>query len=278
MKTAVSFEFFPPRTDEQRLVLQSTWQKLAPLAPEYLSVTFGAAGSSQDATRDTVLALRHQTDAPVVPHLTCMLKDRDTLRAMLADYRQIGVDRLVVLRGDKPEGVQVSWPFQHANELIAFIREETGDHFHIEVGCYPELHPESPSAESEVRWFKAKVEAGANGAITQYFYNADAYFRFVDECLKVGVDIPIRPGIMPITNYRQLARFSQMCGAEIPRWIAKRLEGYGDDGASIRAFGMEVVTQLCDRLKEGGAPGFHMYTLNRANASMRIWQHLAGGP
>jgi methylenetetrahydrofolate reductase (NADPH) len=193
---------------------------------------------------------------------------------MLENYRQMGVNRLVVLRGDRPDGMTGPGPFQFASELLAFVRAEFGDHFQTEVACYPEFHPESASPQSELRFFKKKVDAGANGAITQYFYNPDCYFRFVDDCHRIGIDIPITPGIMPITNYKQIARFSAMCGAEIPRWISRRLEGFGDDGAAIRAFGLDVVTAMCERLREGGAPGFHIYTLNRANASMLLWQRL----
>jgi len=274
MKPRISFEFFPPRTDEQKLILESTWQKLAPLRPHYLSVTFGAGGSTLDATRETVAALAAETDVPVAPHISCMASSERMLRDLLQGYRDSGIRRLVVLRGDRPEGLAGPGPFQHADELVAFIRREFGDAFHIEVACYPEFHPESASPNTELRYFKQKVEAGADGATTQYFYNPDCYFRFVDDCRRLGIDIPITPGIMPITNYRQLSRFSDMCGAEIPRWIRRRLEGYGEDGASIRAFGLDVVADLCQRLLDGGAPGLHIYTLNRANASLLLWQRL----
>lgn len=270
----ISFEFFPPRTAEQQLTLESTWQKLAPLNPAYLSVTFGAGGSTLDATYETVKSLTRSTAVSVAPHISCMVKSREVLMAMLQNYRVMGIDRLVVLRGDRPDGMTGPGPFQYASELVAFIRSEFGGHFHIEVACYPEFHPESASPQDELRYFKQKVEAGANGAITQYFYNADCYFRFLDDCHRMGIDIPVTAGIMPITNYRQLARFSAICGAEIPRWISRRLEGYGDDGAAIREFGLDVVTRLCEQLKAGGAPGFHIYTLNRANASMLLWQRL----
>ena len=271
---AISFEFFPPRTAEQRLILESTWQKLAHLEPAYLSVTFGAGGSTLGATRETIEALINSSGVPVAPHISCMARNREMLRELLENYRLKGVNRLVVLRGDRPDGMSGLGPFQYASELVAFVREEFGDDFHIEVACYPEFHPESLSPQSELKHFLTKVEAGANGAITQYFYNPDSYFRFVDDCLRMGIDIPITPGIMPITNYRQLSRFSDMCGAEIPQWIRRRLEGFGDDGAAIRDFGLDVVTALCERLHEGGAPGFHIYTLNRANASMLLWQRL----
>jgi methylenetetrahydrofolate reductase (NADPH) len=270
----ISFEFFPPRTEEQKLILESTWHKLAPLRPEYLSVTFGAGGSTLDATRETVAALAGGTDVPVAPHISCMARSDRMLREMLQSYQAMGINRLVVLRGDRPEGLAGPGPFQYANELVAFIRSEFGDRFRIEVACYPECHPESSSAQSDLYYFKQKVEAGADGAVTQYFYNADAYFRYLDDCQRLGIDVPITPGIMPITNYRQLSRFSEMCGAEIPQWIRRRLEGYGEDGASIRAFGIDVVTELCERLLAGGAPGLHIYTLNRANASFMLWQRL----
>ncbi len=270
----ISFEFFPPRTEEQKLILESTWQKLAPLRPDYLSVTFGAGGSTLDATRETVEALAAATDVPVAPHISCMAASEAMLRDLLQRYSEQGIRRLVVLRGDRPEGTAGPGPFQYANELVGYIRKEFGDRFRIEVACYPEFHPESATAESDLRYFKQKVDAGADGAVTQYFYNADSYFRYLDDCRRLGIDVPITPGIMPITNYRQLARFSAMCGAEIPQWIRRRLESYGDDGASIRAFGLDVVSRLCERLLEGGAPGFHIYTLNRANATFLLWQRL----
>jgi len=270
----ISFEFFPPRTAEQKAVLDAAWQELEPLRPEYLSVTFGAGGSTLEATRETVLDLSGRTGVPVAPHISCMAQDEDMLRRLLTGYREHGIDRLVVLRGDRPDGVTASGPFQYANELVAFIRREFGDAFHIEVACYPEFHPESTSPETELYFFKQKVEAGADGAVTQYFYNADAYFGFRDDCARAGIDIPITPGIMPITNYRQLARFSQMCGAEIPQWIARRLEGFGEDLQAINEFGLDVVTRLCERLLEGGAPGLHIYTLNRARAGHELWRRL----
>jgi methylenetetrahydrofolate reductase (NADPH) len=275
MKAGISFEFFPPRTEEQRLTLESTWQKLAPLRPQYLSVTFGAGGSTLDATWETVAALTAATDVPVAPHISCMAPSKMMLRDILQSYREMGITRLVVLRGDRPDGLSGPGPFQHADELVRFIRHEFGDSFSIQVACYPEFHPESPSARSELFYFKQKVDAGADGAVTQYFYNVDSYFRYVDDCRRLGIDIPITAGVMPITNFRQLSRFSEMCGAEIPQWIRRRLEAFGDDGASIRAFGLDVVTGLCERLLAGGAPGLHIYTLNRANASFLLWQRLS---
>jgi len=273
---SISFEFFPPRTEEQRLILESTWQKLAPLRPDYLSVTFGAGGSTLDATRETVAALAAETEVPIAPHISCMAQSEPLLREMLQTYLDQGISRLVVLRGDRPDGVIGPGPFQFANELVAWIRREFCDSFRIEVASYPEFHPESASARTELLYFKQKVEAGADGAVTQYFYNADAYFHYLDDCRSMGIDIPITPGIMPITNYRQLSRFSEMCGAEIPRGLRGRPEAVGDDGASIRAFGLDVVTELCERLLAGGAPGLHIYTLNRANASFLLWQRLRG--
>ena len=274
----ISFEFFPPRDAEQRLVLESTWQKLARIRPDYLSVTFGAGGSAQDATLQAVDDLMQEAGVPVAPHISCMAPSKERIRALLQTYRDRGVDRLVVLRGDRPAndngGDNPSRPFCYANELVAWIRSEFGSAFHIEVACYPELHPESPSVESELKFFRQKVEAGASGATTQYFFNVESYFRFVDEISRMGIDIPITPGIMPITNYKQLARFSAICGAEIPQWIRRRLESYGDDGASIREFGLEVVSRLCERLLDYGVPGLHVYTLNRANATLRLWQNI----
>jgi len=271
----ISFEFFPPRTGEQKLILHSTWQKLAPLKPRYLSVTFGAGGSTLDSTRGTVDDLIKRSGVDVAPHISCMTPSKEVLHDLLDSYRQAGVNRLVVLRGDRPEGVEATGPFEYANELVSYVREHFESQFYIEVACYPEFHPESDSPESEMNFFKQKVEAGADGAVTQYFYNADSYFRFVDDCRAQGIDIPITPGIMPITNYQQLSRFSAMCGAEIPQWIRKRLKGFGDDGAAIREFGHDVVAKLCERLLEGGAPGLHIYTLNRANACLKLWQRLS---
>lgn len=272
----ISFEFFPPRNGEQELVLDATWQKLARERPEYVSVTFGAGGSTLKSTRSTVHRLMNGGEVPVAPHISCMAPSREAVDAMLAEYRDKGVRRLVVLRGDRPSGVSGPGPFQYANELVAHVRDRFGDGFHVEVACYPEFHPESGSPDDELKWFRAKVEAGADGAITQYFYNPDAYFRFVDDAQRAGIEVPITPGIMPITNYRQLARFSNMCGAEIPQWILRRLEAMGDDGAAIREFGLDVVTRLCERLLQGGAPGLHIYTLNRANATLRLLQRLRG--
>jgi len=272
--TPISFEFFPPRSGEQKLILESTWQKLARLRPRYLSVTFGAGGSALQATLETVTDLLDKSGVPVAPHISCMAKDRDMLYRLLESYKDAGVERLVVLRGDRPAGVRGPGPFQYASELVTFVHASFPGTFHVEVACYPEFHPESPTPETEFKYFKQKVDAGADGATTQYFYNTDCYFRFLEDCERHDINIPITPGIMPITNYTSLVRFSAMCGAEIPRWIRKRLESYEDDGASIRAFGLDVVTKLCERLLLGGAPGLHIYTLNRANATMLLWQRL----
>lgn len=269
-----SFEFFPPRNDEQTLILRSTWQKLARLAPRYLTVTFGAGGSTQESTRRTVNDLIELSGVPVAAHISCMARELSMLDELLDQYRASGVNRLVVLRGDPPESMDFTPPFRYANELVTHVRQRHGDFFHIEVGCYPEVHPESADMDAEIHWFAEKVRAGADGAITQYFFEADTYFRFVERVRAAGVTIPITPGIMPITNYTQLARFSARCGAVIPDWLAQRLEAFGEDGAAIRDYGLEVVSALCDRLVRGGAPGLHFYTLNRANATIRILQNL----
>jgi len=274
MDTTFSFEVFPPRDEAQNLILESTLEKLAALHPAYVSVTFGAGGSTLDRTRETVLEIQKRFGIDSVPHLSCMASET-VINQLLETYRHAGVKRLVVLRGDQPEGVQHPGPFRHANDLVQHIRQRFGDAFYIEVACYPEFHPESTSPETELDFFKQKVDAGANGAITQYFFNADSYFRYLEDCQRLGISIPIIPGIMPITNYERLARFSDLCGAEIPQWIRRRLIGYGDDGASIRAFGEEVITRLCEQLLQGGAPGLHFYTLNRANATLKIWRNLS---
>jgi methylenetetrahydrofolate reductase (NADPH) len=269
-----SFEFFPPKTAEGLAKLEATSLKLAALKPRFFSVTFGAGGSTRDRTFSTVVDIQHKSGIEVAPHLSCISSTHDNIREVLHAYRDEGINHMVALRGDIPSGVVEAGEFRHANELVRFIREETGDHFHIEVAAYPEYHPQSTSPDRDLANFKRKVEAGANSAITQYFYNADAYFRFIERCRQVDIGIPIVPGIMPITNYHQLARFSDTCGAEIPRWIRKRLEAWGEDLESIRAFGEDVVTALCERLLEGGAPGLHFYTLNKAEPSIAIWKNL----
>lgn len=268
-----SFEFFPPQTPEGIEKLRATRRQLAQLKPKFFSVTFGAGGSTRDRTLETVLEIQAEGYV-AAPHLSCIGATSDNIRTMLQQYRHGGIRHLVALRGDLPSGMAQGGEFRYANELVAFIRAEFGDTFHIDVASYPEYHPQAASPQEDLKNFKRKVEAGADSVITQYFYNADAYFRFVDECEAMGVDIPVVPGIMPINKFSQLARFSDACGAEIPRWIRKRLEGYGDDNASIRAFGLDVVTDLCDRLLRAGAPGLHFYTLNSAGLPTTIWQRL----
>ena len=274
-----SIEFFPPKTPEGTEKLRLTRAALALLKPAYFSVTFGAGGSTQQGTLDTVRDIRSEGH-DAAPHLSCLGSSRESLRTMLEEYRTQGIRRLVALRGDLPSGYGAvdfsSGEFRYANELVAFIRAETGDWFHIEVAAYPEMHPQARSPQDDLECFARKVQAGADGAITQYFYNADAYFRFVDDARRLGVTVPIVAGIMPITNYTQLLRFSDMCGAEIPRWVRLKLAGFGDDAPSIRAFGLDVVTALCERLLAGGAPGLHFYTLNQAAATTAIWQRLTG--
>jgi methylenetetrahydrofolate reductase (NADPH) len=268
-----SFEFFPPRTPEGKQKLRATWQQLARLGPRFFSVTFGAGGSTREGTLETVLEIRaagHQA----APHISCVASTRADVAAQLERYRAHGIRHLVALRGDLPSGVAATGEFRYANELVSFIRESTGDCFRIEVACYPEFHPQTRNAADEVGNFKRKVDAGADGAITQYFYNPDAYFRFVDECRAAGITLPIVPGIMPIGNFSQLARFSDACGAEIPRWMRIKLESYRDDSVSIRAFGLDVVTALCEKLLAAGAPGLHFYTLNQAGLASTIWQRL----
>jgi methylenetetrahydrofolate reductase (NADPH) len=272
-----SIEFFPPKTPEGIDKLRITRARLVELQPKYFSVTFGAGGSTQKGTLDTVLDIKREGH-DAAPHLSCLGSSRENLRAMLAEYKAHGIRRVVALRGDLPSGYGAvdfsSGEFHHANELVEFIRAETGDWFHIEVAAYPEMHPQARSPQDDLRHFVHKVQAGADAAITQYFYNADAYFQFVEQAHKAGVTVPIVAGIMPITNYSQLIRFSDMCGAEIPRWIRLKLASFGDDGQSIRAFGLDVVTVLCERLLAGGAPGLHFYTLNQSAATMTIWRRL----
>jgi len=272
-KQLFSFEFFPPQTPEGVEKLAATRKKLAPLRPEFFSVTFGAGGSTQDRTVETIRQIKAEGYS-AAPHLSCVASTRENIRAMLNTYKDMGIKRIVALRGDMPSGMGSIGEFQYANELVSYIRAQTGEHFHIEVAAYPEFHPQARSAQDDILNFKRKVSAGADSAITQYFYNADAYFRFVEACSKLGVTVPIVPGIMPIVRFAQLARFSDACGAEIPRWMRRKLEGYGDDSASIQEFGQDVVTALCERLLAGGAPGLHFYTLNQAEPSLAIWQGL----
>jgi len=269
-----SFEFFPPKTEEGVAKLRNTRDELAKLKPRFFSVTFGAGGSTRERTFETVCEIQRDSSIEASPHLSCVGSTKDSIRDILNLYRQQDIHHIVALRGDLPSGMGQPGEFRYANELVEFIRAETGDHFHIEVAAYPEFHPQASSADADLDNFKRKVESGADSAITQYFYNPYAYYNFVEQCEKRGIDLPIVPGIMPITNYTQLARFSDMCGAEIPRWIRKRLEAYGDDRASIRSFGEEVISEMCQALLDAGAPGLHFYTMNQAAPSTAIWNKL----
>jgi methylenetetrahydrofolate reductase (NADPH) len=271
---AFSFEFFPPQTPEGVEKLRTTRQQLALFNPKFFSVTFGAGGSTQDRTFETVLEIQAEGYAEAAPHLSCIGSTSENIRSQLQKYLDSGVSYLVALRGDLPSGMAQPGEFRYAAELVEFIRREFGNVFHIEVAAYPEYHPQARSAQDDLQNFKRKVEAGADSAITQYFYNADAYFRFVNACEIANIKIPIVPGIMPINRFNQLARFSDACGAEIPRWLRKKMEGYGDDSASIRAYGLDVVTDLCSQLLDAGAPGLHFYTMNSPNLTTTIWQRL----
>ncbi len=269
----VSFEFFPPKTPEGVEKLVGVRQKLYALKPHFFSVTYGAGGSTQDGTLSTVQAIIAEGH-DAAPHFSCIGATKDSVRAQLAIFKAAGIRRIVALRGDLPSGYGAFGEFKYASELIEFIRSETGNHFHIEVGCYPEVHPQAKSPESDLAAYLVKVKAGASSAITQYFFNSDAYFRFVDDAHKLGATIPVVPGIMPILSSSQLMRFSDACGAEIPRWIRLRLQAYGDDSASIKAFGLDVVTDLCDQLRNAGVPGLHFYTMNQSGASVEICKRL----
>ncbi|MDC7825674.1 methylenetetrahydrofolate reductase [NAD(P)H] [Pseudomonas sp. BLCC-B13] len=270
-----SFEFFPTKTEAGHEKLMGVARQLASYNPDFFSCTYGAGGSTRDRTLNTVLQLDGDVGVPTAPHLSCVGDSKDELRSLLSQYKNSGIKRIVALRGDLPSGMgMASGELRYANELVEFIRSETGDHFHIEVAAYPEVHPQARSYEDDLQNFVRKCRAGANSAITQYFFSADCYFYFVERVRKLGVDLPIVPGIMPITNYSKLARFSDACGAEIPRWVRKQLEAYGDDLESIQAFGEQVVTEMCERLLQGGAPGLHFYTLNQADASLAIWNNL----
>jgi len=275
--TALSFEFYPPKTDDQRAQLDRTASRLKAYAPEYVSCTFGAGGSTLSYTSETVRHLNQHHGLQAAPHLSCVGGTREEIRELLKLYRAIGVRRIVALRGDLPSGMGFPGDLRYASELIAFIRAEHGDAFRIEVGAYPETHPQASDALADLRHFKAKIDAGADAAITQYFYNADAYFHFVDATRRLGVDVPIIPGVMPISNFSQLHRFSEQCGAEIPRWIARRMQAYGDDTESVRAFGADVVAALCERLIAGGAPSLHFYTLNLAKPTSAVLQRIGRG-
>ena len=276
MTIPISFEFFPPKTPEGTEKLRLTRQALYAHQPEFCSVTFGAGGSTQEGTFSTVKAIQDEGVAAAC-HFSCVGATRATVREQLAALQAMGIQRLVALRGDLPSGYGIGGEFVYASDLVAFIRQETGDAFHIEVAAYPEIHPQAKSAEADLQAFAAKVKAGANSAITQYFFNADAYFRFVDDVQRLGVDVPVVPGIMPIASSTQLMRFSDACGAEIPRWIRLRLQGFGDDTASIKSFGLDVMTDLCDQLCAGGVPGIHFYTMNQAAATTEIIRRLKLG-
>jgi len=271
----ISIEFFPPKTPEGAEKLRVARGKLAELQPKYFSVTFGAGGSTQSGTLSTVLEIQAEGHEGA-PHLSCIGATRASIRAILKEFQDHGIRRVVALRGDLPSGYGGAGELRYASDLIEFIRAETGDWFRIEVAAYPEMHPQARSPQDDLDNFVCKIKAGANAAITQYFYNPDAYFQFVDNARKLGVDAPIVPGIMPITNFTQLMRFSDMCGAEIPRWIRLKLASYGDDTASIKAFGLDAVSSLCERLLAGGAPGLHFYSMNQAGPTTAIWQRLHG--
>ena len=267
-----SCEFSAPRTPEACEKLRQVHKRLLAINPDFFSVTYGAGGSTKDGTKQAVLDIK-ATGSDVAPHLSFGSDSEEKIEALIHEYREAGITRVVALRGDVPSGAG-GGSLRYANELVAFIREKTGDHFHIEVAAYPEVHPDSRSAASDIDYFKRKVDAGANSALTQYFYNADAYFWYVDACEKRGIDLPIVPGIMPITNFASLVRFSDKCGAEIPRWIRRSLESWADDPESQKKFGEEVVTRLCQRLLDGGAPGLHFYTLNQSLPTLRLWRNL----
>jgi methylenetetrahydrofolate reductase (NADPH) len=268
-----SFEFFPPRTDEGHRKLAVVRRELALLNPAFFSVTYGAGGSTRDNTRDTVLAIK-QEGLSVAPHLSFGADNEASILALVQQYQAAGIDRIVALRGDVPSGMGASRSV-YASELVSFLRQKTGDHFHLEVAAYPEIHPEAAGYVEDITFLKQKFDAGANSAITQYFYNADAYFNFMEDCIAAGIDKPIYPGIMPITNYANLARFSANSGAEIPRWLAHKLESFGDHKQSIVSFGEEFVTRFCEKLLAGGAPGLHFYTMNQTNPSAAIWRNLS---
>ena len=272
--TSISFEFFPPKTPEGAAKLVNVRHELYALKPEFFSVTYGAGGSTQDGTLQQVQAILSE-GFDAAPHFSCIGATRDSVREQLAAFKAAGIRRMVALRGDLPSGHGTFGEFRYASELVAFIREETGDYYHLEVGCYPEVHPQAKSPEADLQAYVTKVRAGANSAITQYFYNSDAYFRFVDDAYKLGADIPVVPGIMPIISSTQLMRFSDACGAEIPRWIRLRLQAFGDDTASIKAFGLDIVADLCEQLLNGGAPSLHFYTMNQAQAVKQIVERIS---
>jgi methylenetetrahydrofolate reductase (NADPH) len=274
MSLPISLEFFPTKTPEGAEKLRAVRQQLYSLKPEFCSVTFGAGGSTQDGTLQAVTEIMAE-GCPAAPHLSCIGQSRESIRERLAAYRAAGIRRIVALRGDLPSGYGLGGEFRYASDLVAFVRAETADHFHIEVAAYPETHPQAKSPTADLEAFAAKVKAGADSGITQYFFNSDAYFRYVDDLHHLGVDVPVVPGIMPITSSTQLMRFSDACGAEIPRWIRMRLQAFGDDTASIKAFGLDVVTDLCDQLRNAGVPGLHFYTMNQSAVTMEIVRRLA---
>ncbi|WP_347330742.1 methylenetetrahydrofolate reductase [NAD(P)H] [Marinimicrobium locisalis] len=273
----LSFEFFPPKTDQGREKLLNVRKKLSELEPDFFSVTYGAGGSTRDNTKGLVKHFKNE-GVPVAPHLSFGGDEEETIKALIQEYKDAGIDRIVALRGDMPSGVGGGYQMVYANELVAFIRKHFGNHFHLEVAAYPEIHPQANSYDDDIKFLKGKFEAGADSAITQYFYNPDAYFYFMDQCAKAGITQPIYPGIMPIINYKNLTRFSDACGAEIPRWMRKRLEAYGDDSDSIKAFGEELVTELCETLLENGAPGIHIYTMNQYAPTANIVNNLGLQP
>jgi methylenetetrahydrofolate reductase (NADPH) len=272
--TPISFEFYPPKTDEQRAQLARTVKRLKAHAPEFVSVTFGAGGSTLSYTPETVRELRQAHGLNGVPHVSCMGGTREEIAQLLQLYRALGCDRIVALRGDLPSGMARMGDFRFATDLVRFIREEHGEHFRIEVGCYPETHPQAEDALSDLKHFKAKMDAGAHSAITQYFYNADGYFRFVDDARRLGIGAPIIPGIMPISNFSQLRRFSEACGAEIPRWVGKRMAAFGDDADAIREFAADLVAGMCRRLVQAGVPELHFYTLNLSRPTEAVLARL----
>jgi methylenetetrahydrofolate reductase (NADPH) len=270
-----SFEFFPTKTEAGHEKLMNVARQLATYNPDFFSCTYGAGGSTRDRTLNTVLQLDGEIKVPAAPHLSCVGDSKAELRDLLGLYKNAGIKRIVALRGDLPSGMgMASGELRYANDLVEFIRNETGGHFHIEVAAYPEMHPQARNFEDDIANFVRKAKAGADSAITQYFFNADSYFYFVERVRKLGVELPIVPGIMPITNYSKLARFSDACGAELPRWVRKQLEAYGDDIDSIQAYGEQVISEMCERLLQGGAPGLHFYTLNQAEPSLAIWNNL----
>ncbi|WP_006914978.1 methylenetetrahydrofolate reductase [NAD(P)H] [Salinisphaera shabanensis] len=273
-QNSFSIEFFPPKGPKGAARLDKARTRLATLGPDFFSVTFGAGGTTRSGTLETVNRTMETTGIPTAPHLSCIEGTHDSINELLDSYKAAGVERIVALRGDMPEGMEKPGVFSYANELVAHIKQRHGNDFHIEVGCYPEYHPQANSPADDIDNFVRKVQAGADSAMTQYFYNADAYFNFVEEVAAQNIDIPIVPGIMPIVDFGQVSRFSAMCGADIPRWIRQKMEGYGDDKASVQAFGREVVARMCEQLLAGGAPGLHFYSLNKAQPTMDLWQDL----